>query len=259
MRFDALEQRLRQTERALESAGELARQRNDALHLLEQRLAAQETKLSESDARGAAAEARLVATEARLAATEKRLSELAEKRASSEAQAAAEALALVRLRMAALAGNAFGPELKALESMHDTGAGDDAASLETLRSVAQRGAPVLSALQARFGGLAREALRQAQQAAAQSLWERIYARMTSLVLLRRTGDVAGDEPDAVLARAELRLKNNDLAGALAEVKKLGGPARAVLEPWIEEAQHRLDLEAALAMLEARALARLGGR
>jgi uroporphyrinogen-III synthase len=62
-------------------------------------------------------------------------------------------------------------------------------------------------------------------------------------------------PDAVAARAEARLAAGDVAGAVAEVDRLTGPAAAAAQAWLAAAKARLAAERTLDELSRHALAR----
>src|SRR5690606_24452829 len=129
--------------------------------------------------------------------------------------------------------------------------------LATLATHADEGVPTLQALQRRFGAVLAEALR-ADAAAAREGWvEETLGRLTGLVTIRRTGEVAGDDAEAILARAEARLAAGDLAAAVAELEALTGPAAAAVAPWLEAARLRLAADEAAASLQAQALVAVG--
>ncbi|HEX6980927.1 MAG TPA: mitofilin family membrane protein, partial [Alphaproteobacteria bacterium] len=81
-----------------------------------------------------------------------------------------------------------------------------------------------------------------------SWWRPLLDRLTSLVTIRRIGEVDGDTPEAVVARAERRLAADDLAGAVAELERLQGAPAAAAGSWLADARARLTAEAALAGL-----------
>jgi hypothetical protein len=100
-------------------------------------------------------------------------------------------------------------------------------------------------------------LRAAAAPAADSdLWDRIWARLQTLVTVRRVGEVAGDTVAAHLSRTEAALARGDLAEAVKQVSALGGPARDAAAGWLADAKARLVTDAALAELDRAALALL---
>ena len=80
--------------------------------------------------------------------------------------------------------------------------------------------------------------------------------MTSLVTVRRTGEISGDTTKAVIARMEERLKVHDLSGAVNEAGALQGPAARAAKPWIDDAEARLRTDILVRELSADVAARL---
>ena len=60
--------------------------------------------------------------------------------------------------------------------------------------------------------------------------------------IRRTDDVTGETTDAIVARAQLKLQQNDIAGAVQELQKLDGASAAAAAPWMKLAQARLGVD-----------------
>jgi hypothetical protein len=81
-------------------------------------------------------------------------------------------------------------------------------------------------------------------------WRPVAERLSSLVNWRRTDAVDGNTAEAIVARAEQRLAADDLAGAIAELEKLQGPAAAAMQGWLAEARARAAADAAVARLTA---------
>jgi hypothetical protein len=74
--------------------------------------------------------------------------------------------------------------------------------------------------------------------------------------VRRTGEISGQSPEAVVARAEVRLQAGDLAGAVAEMTTLEGQLPEN-DAWLARARLRLAAERALDALNA-GLVAIGG-
>lgn len=128
-------------------------------------------------------------------------------------------------------------------------------ALETLAARADKGLPGRAALAASFTPLARSAVQAANIPADGDVFDRLLAEAGNLVTVRPVGEVTGESTAALVARAEVRLARNDLAGALAEVAKLQGGAAAALAPWRAEAEARLAAEAAVDLLDGEVSAR----
>ena len=133
-------------------------------------------------------------------------------------------------------------------------------AIATLEARADTGVPTLVDLAGRFDAVSVAAARAAIVPDRPGWVGEMLARLSRLVVIRRTGgDVAGEGPDALLARAEARLRAGDLAGAVAALSTLeDGPAEAV-KPWLADARARIAVDSALAGLSARAAARLAQR
>jgi hypothetical protein len=114
----------------------------------------------------------------------------------------------------------------------------------------------VSELEARFPGTVRAVLNAERAASDDSLWQRFYSNARKLVTVRRTGEVAGEDTDAVLARMEERVKRGDLAAALVQAKELKGAAAEAAKPWIDDAQARVTVDTQLAALTADVTKRL---
>jgi hypothetical protein len=168
-------------------------------------------------------------------------------------------LGAVELRDALGRGAPFAAEITALEQAF---AGDRGvmAALASLSEWAPRGVPSHDDLARRLERLAPRLLRAAKRPADGGWIEETWARISALVVIRPTGgDVVGDKPGAVLARAEAKLALGDLDGAAGEVERLRGPAAAAAGDWLAAARARLGAKAAIAVLSARAADLLGGR
>jgi hypothetical protein len=181
----------------------------------------------------------------------------------TEPPPAATLLAVAQLHGALRCSAPFAASLAALEALAgpDDQADDDgmAAALAALTPHAATGIATLETLRDRFTPLAEAILRAAVVPPGESWASRTLARLSGLVTLRRVGgDVAGDTTEAIVARAEARLALGDLAAAVAEVAALDGARAEAAAFWLGDARARLAAEAALAALDARAIAAMGG-
>lgn len=170
---------------------------------------------------------------------------------------AALALAVVQLQEALMRS---GPYEKPLATVAALGQGESEidAALATLKTHAAAGIPTIAELTRRFDAVSVAAARAAIAPAEHGWIGAILARFSRLVVVRRAnGEVAGEGPQAVLARAEARLEKGNLPGAVAALSTLEDePAKAV-KPWLDDAQARLAAEEALNTLARRVIGRLG--
>ena len=109
--------------------------------------------------------------------------------------------------------------------------------------------PDRAALRAEFPAHAAAALRAVRQdQPAATWWAPLVETLQALVAIRRVGERAGEDDEALLARAEQRLAADDPAAALALLARLSPAAAAVLAPWTGRARALEARDAALAQL-----------
>jgi len=165
-------------------------------------------------------------------------------------------LAVGQLRAAALGPGPFAGEVQAVRALA-SGEPRIAGSLATMAPWANQGVATVEMLQAGYQDAALAILR-AEDLPADAGWlETAYAEVKGLVTVRRVGeDVEGDDPQALLARAEARLARGDVAGAVALVESIGGAGRAA-EEWLANARGRSAISAALDEISSIAFVRAG--
>jgi hypothetical protein len=155
------------------------------------------------------------------------------------------ALLAMALRDTVARGAPFAAELNAVKS-----AGQKAPPSD-LEPFATKGLPTARTLSADL--LAQIDKANAAQEAAPTtgtILDRLKARASHLIRIRPAGDVAGDDPAAVIDRAEVKARDADVDGALAELQHLPETSRAPFADWIARARAR---QAALAGAQAYAV------
>lgn len=166
---------------------------------------------------------------------------------------AAMVLAAGRLKDAASGSAPFSGAWQALEALGVAGA-----DYPAIPDAAATGVPTLTELRASFDDEASRAI-VADKVGNDGTWvDGALKRMGSLVKVRRTGELEGDEVEAVVARAEVRLAEDDLSGALTELEVLQGAAAAEIASWVDNARRRVALNADVEALQASMLADLAG-
>jgi hypothetical protein len=111
------------------------------------------------------------------------------------------------------------------------------------------GLPTIADLQDSFAPAARDALEAALRANMGESWtERVSSFLRSQTGLRSLTPREGDDPDAVLSRAEAALSDGRVADAMAELQAIPEAGKAALQEWLALAQTRVDAEAAVAAL-----------
>ena len=200
------------------------------------------------DERAEALAAEVSALQGRVASAEERVA------AAGDVGGRAAALTLLAGQVAAAIeeGEAYQAPLESLRALGgEDPVVDDAAS--RLASSAAAGVPTLKQLRESFESTADEIVQSAQAPAGDSVLDRAAGSLMRLVTVRPVGaDAEGDDAPARVARAEARLADGDLAGAVAELEGLEGPPTEAAAPWLEQARARLAAQDALDRLHARA-------
>lgn len=182
-------------------------------------------------------DARAEALEARMAELERRVESLAARIKTDSRQIAA-AAAFDRLKDAALSGAPFTDALERLREhmIHDND------PLIPLQPYADTGIPTIAALQQSFDVALQQAL------AARENPDSFSHYLRTLVRIRKVGaGHAGQDDEAVLARAEALLARGELKLALEALSPLSPPAADRFLEWKSQAEGRLK---ALGALEA---------
>lgn len=167
----------------------------------------------------------------------------------SGAEKAALGTALAGLARAFESGQPFASELEAIKTV--TGERPD---IEVLADAAEKGVPSLATLKQRFPDLAGRVLHAEKTEGADGLWEKLAANASALVTVRRQGDVEGTSTEAVLARMEQRLGEDNLKGAVEAGQALSGPAGEAAAPWLQAAEARVRGEALIGALQTAVMA-----
>jgi hypothetical protein len=164
------------------------------------------------------------------------------------AGAATAALAAATLAQATQTSRPFGGELALVESLMPT------AGAAGLRQIAQRGAPTRAGLARAFPAAAAQATRAlGSDPSDQSLSARATRALASIVSIRRVDSIEGDGPDALLARAEERLIEGDVEGALEALDRLPRPARDAMASWRVDAERRVEVDRRVSAIRTAAL------
>jgi hypothetical protein len=212
-------------------------------------------------ARLAAAEAGLAAVAERLSTVTRQLDETAAAarvtdhgktamdRAVEGDRAARLAFAAVALRTAVERGEPYATELEALRLLVS-----DPAVLAPLEASAVTGVPTAAGLVREWKVLAPNLLSAAVPTSGSGILDRLRASAERLVRIRPVGEVAGDDPAAVVSRVEAKVGRDDVEGALADLAKLSAPVRAHAEAWRRKAQTRAQALAASRRLAEEAVA-----
>ncbi len=206
-------------------------------------LKSRETDLGQFDDRLAKIESALAAPKsgARVAAAEVALNR----------DGAAEAILAIALNERLNAGAPFAPELTALARL-----GADDGKLSALKPFADAGAPTLAALGAAFAKIAPDVIAAATPPSGGGVMDRLLDHMRKLVRVRKVGEAAGDDAEALAPRISAALARGDLSAALEAYDRLPDAARQASRDWAKAAEARQAAGAAAEGLRADAVGRL---
>jgi hypothetical protein len=163
-------------------------------------------------------------------------------------------ISLVSLGNAIATSRPFSAELASVEAQAQNRKGW-AAALQPLEASAKTGIPSTAVLTQRFSDDVAPAILRAdanapdsRQSMAQSMW----ARLRSLVIIRRVdgngGSTSNNPTDQAVNEAQAALNKSDLAGAVKALGTLKDGAANAAQPWLKDAQRRVDAEQTIAKL-----------
>lgn len=221
---------------------------------LEGRIAALEERPAASVPEGVDAQAYAAELEGLKASVETQRSEIEAllknaktvEEATAEAATIASAQAAVAQIVSAIdAGRPFADQVSQLQAL-DLGEIDPA-----LVSVASDGVATLSALQAEFPDQARMALSVARASGVDEGQQGLGSFLKRSLGARSVAPREGNDPDAVLSRAEAAINSGDLAAALSELVTLPEEAQSAIADWRTAADARVAARSAADALSQR--------
>jgi hypothetical protein len=219
---------------------------NNSISALDARLVAVEklpqgTGTEAAEAAAAAYERELAQMRAMLDRELERIAEIQKDAQTLEANAAAASraatgrAAMARVLTALDTGQPFD------DALFDLGQTTGLDIPAALSSLAEAGAPTLAQLQDSFPDAAREALNASVRAAVEAgEMDRFTAFLRTQLGTRSLEPRAGDDPDAILSRAEEALRHGEIAAALAELDTLPGAGQTAMATWAGLARARLS-------------------
>jgi hypothetical protein len=193
--------------------------------------------------------------EKRVAKIESALGELADAidKSAADMKAATLAIAFANLRAAVDEGRPYATELDTLVALSPS-----ASDLGTLANYDEKGIPTVAELRRSFNAAKDAALATPAPLSGGSILDHLMTSAQSLVKIKRVdASATGDEPSAVLARAEAAIDQDDLAGAVKEVGTLSGVPRTAFSTWLDQADARLAANGTLDRLESALLVSIG--
>lgn len=121
-------------------------------------------------------------------------------------------------------------------------------NVAALEPLSRTGAPTRSELRDRFDRLDVEIIRAARQSqAGAGFWGRIQAALAQWIVVSRANN-ASDTPEGIVARAQTALEGDRLAEAIEHLNRLPEAPKRTAQPWINDAQRRLEIDQRLAAI-----------
>lgn len=115
-------------------------------------------------------------------------------------------------------------------------------TISLLEPDAGKGIILLDKLKANFTHLIKQALTNKNESSALKI-------LHKFITIRKIGEQSGSTDEAILARAEMKLAQDDLSAALSELEQLPPDAKEVFKDWRENAQKLLDTQKTLSNLQ----------
>jgi len=167
-----------------------------------------------------------------------------EQATADAAKAATANAAITKIVSAIDAGQSFEEHLTTLEAL-------DLGEIDAALAAGAEGVATLSSLQTDFADQARTALATARASGVEEGQEGIGGFLTRALGARSVAPREGDDPDAVLSRAEAAIKAGDLNATLTELDTLPEEAQAAIADWRAAADARVAARAAADALAQR--------
>ena len=166
-------------------------------------------------------------------------------------------VAVGQLREALSTSKPFTAELASVTSLGDSEIGK---ITDRIAPFADKGVETLADLRDEFAPVADAVVRAANAPKNPDWIDKAITSASSVVTVRKVGpDVAGATPEAIVARAEQKLANEDLDGALAEMSALSGPPADAAAVWTTKAKARSAAEQTLKDLHQQAIGQIAER
>lgn len=185
------------------------------------------------------------------AALEARVETLEDDQLAQDMRRAAMALALAQLSRAALGSEPFAAELEALSALRPNDP-----LVAQLRPSALVGISTQAMLASEFNTVRRQVVAADRATKYDGFLSGVWHWLVGLVTFQRTGQIEGDSVDAILARASLRLQENNLPAVVAEMASLPETVRDPARDWLTMAAARVSLDRLITALSTEVIGEL---
>ena len=170
-------------------------------------------------------------------------------------QAGSFLIAIGQLRSAMRSGRSFSSEISSL-SAFGSNAMDILDAHSNLKNYADLGIPNPIQLQEAFSGIAGKIVQTDKLPERNNLIDRTIARLSKSLKWRRTDLFEGNSVEAIVARTERALKNNNFEKATRELEGLPENLSPLVQPWLRKARANVAANKMLADLQAKAISML---
>ena len=148
-------------------------------------------------------------------------------------QRVARVLAVAGLKSAIDGGGNFESALALVESL-----GNNTHATDLLKPFAATGVPTMSSLESTFSSFSGKIVTTATPAENVGTMDKFFSNIRSLVTIKTTGEIEGNDPHAIVSRIKHGLKNSDLDTVIKEWGSLPEAAKTVSSDWGEKVKAR---------------------
>jgi hypothetical protein len=164
---------------------------------------------------------------------------------------AGQAIAALALEQRLRGGEPFAAEWAALSRL-----GADSDALAKLKPYSDSGAPTAAALAASFAKIAPDLVAADSPETGDGVMDRMLGHVRKLVRVRAVGEVAGDDPAALVSQIQAALARGQTGQALGLYARLPEAARKAGADWAKTAEARAAADGAAASLRDGAIGRI---
>ncbi|MCX8501646.1 MAG: uroporphyrinogen-III synthase [Alphaproteobacteria bacterium] len=194
-------------------------------------------------------------TQTQLLAVNRRLEQVNRQKSNGREPAASKvailAIAVTELSGALSRGDSLQPGLTAIRGIknwHPSALVIPDSLLARLQPFAESGVTGLNQLAAEFPSYANAAFRAEQRHNQQTLWEKLKAALSRLVVIRHKSGAKPGSLDQRLSMVESLLQQGNLSAAVTMVEALPEATQPIFAPWLLKAKQRLEVSALVAEL-----------
>jgi len=170
-------------------------------------------------------------------------------------QAGSFLIAIGQLRSAIRSGSSFSSEISSLNAFGSNAKDILDAHLD-LKNYADLGISNPIQLQEAFSGIAGKIVQSDRLPERNNLIDRTIVRLSKSLKWRRTDMFEGNSVEAIVARTERALKNNNIEKAARELEVLPNNLSPLAQPWLRKARANVAANKMLADLQAKAISML---